>query len=225
MRIARLMIVLALALTMLLSATDSVFACSGFVDCLFGFTDRVEIRERERTEREQEATQQVQLQAQRDTEVARINADADAQLRQHEAQIELQRQQGLLSAEQARQQAENFRAVVAQNAAIQIQQITANYSLMAESLAHQSDIAQAGIQESGMTERERVKWSGSLNIVAFVVVGLIVIFILRSRERQAGQPTIYVLPGSEQYPRLPQQPRQIETIWRDVTGLVRKDQN
>jgi hypothetical protein len=222
MQVVRPIIVLMLALTMLLSATASVFACSGFVDCLFGFTDRVEIRQQEMTERAQEETQQAQLNAQRDTEIARINADAEAQLRQQEAQIELQRQQGLLNAEQARQQAENFRAVVAQNAAIQIQQITANYGLMAESLAHQSSIAQAGIQQSGMTERERVKWSGSLNIVAFIVVGLIVVVILRSRERQAAQPTIYVLPG-EQYPRLPQQPNQIETTWHDVTSLVRKD--
>jgi hypothetical protein len=222
MQIVRPMFVLLLALTMLLSAATSVFACSGFVDCLFGFTDRVEIRQREMTERAQEETQQAQLNAQRDTEIARINADADAQLRQQEAQIELQRQQGLLSAEQARQQAENFRAVVAQNAAIQIQQITANYGLMAESLAHQADIAQAGIQESGMTERERVKWSGTLNIVAFIVVGLIVVVILRSRERQSAQPTIYVLPG-EQHKRLPQSPNQIETMWRDVTALVKKD--
>lgn len=218
----RLMMIVALSITMLLSATSPAYACSGFVDCLFGFTDRVEIRQREMTERTQEETQQAQLNAQRDTEIARINAEAETQLRQQEAQIELQQQQGLLNAEQARQQAENFRAVIAQNAAIQIQQITANYGLMAESLAHQADIAQSGIQESALTERERVKWSGSLNIVAFIVIGLIVVVILRSRERQATQQTIYVLPGEQQH-RLPQQLNQIETTWRDVTALVRKD--
>lgn len=229
-----LVILIAAVLTLLQPATAN--ACGLLeLSCVFGWTDRTEIREREATERaqieaqrareaaeqermkeadiaEQQRLQAVEVAEQnrlKEEEVARVKAEADRQQREHEAQLEAQRQAGLLSQKQVEEQAISFRKLVDQQANLKLQEIEANYNLMSGALTLQSQIAQAGIAEQGLTAREQVLnerakiWSdGGLGMVALVVGGIIVIVFLRNR-----QPAYRVLPPPNAYPQFPQYPQ------------------
>lgn len=173
-----LLSILSLATLFVVAFPAPVMACGLLdIDCHFGWTERAEVREAE-------ATQRTQIEAQRDAEVARIEADAAEAERLHSQQLEAQRQAGQLSAEQARQQAESFRTMVQTQAQTEIRQIDANYALMAQSLTEQAEIAQAGIQESGLTERTRITLDGHRDIALVVVLGLLLAIYLYGRQRR-----------------------------------------
>ena len=77
-------VIAALALSMLPATAQA--SCSGFIDCLFGFTERTEVRSAAETE-------QARIDAQAAAEVARIEAEQAERLRQADAEVERVRQQ------------------------------------------------------------------------------------------------------------------------------------
>ena len=186
----RVLAIAVLAAGLLIAFESPAYACGLLdFDCMFGWSNRAQLRtdaERQNEQfTQQQETERARAQAAADAEIARINASAAATEQASALQLEQQRQAGLLSTEQARQQGEIMRAMLAQQASVQIAQVQANYGLLADSLAHQADIAQAGIQEAGLSERERISYSGRTNITIIIsLVIVVVILLLRNRGRQ-----------------------------------------
>lgn len=152
------------ALTMPLGARAD---CSGWVDCLFGFTERTEVRNDRMLE-------QSRIAAERDRQIA----DIAAQQREREAaaflEAERLRQQGLLSEAQARAQVEQYKASLQALVAEKVENIRAGADTQIAALQGQAQIATAGITEIGATERTRIAWGWGFSFAVLIVIGAIV---------------------------------------------------
>ncbi len=169
----------------------SVFACSGILDCAFGWSDREEVRQAAETERSR-------IEAQATAEQARIEGEAQAALRMAEAEVERVRQQRFVSEAdrdiaiaQAQAQANQYAAMIKGLTDEKIAGIQANADTQIMALQSQAEIATAGILETGKTERYRIVGGWASTIIAFILVGLIVLYWMR---RYAGSVTVLPQP-------------------------------
>lgn len=182
------------------------YACSGFIDCWFGITESVQIRQTQQTERER-------ITAARDEAVARIQAEADERVRQADIEVERVKQQQYqneaqrdIAVAQAQQQAEQYKAMIAGLTAEKVSGIQANADSQIAALHEQAQIAIAGITETGATERWRVGGSWAFAVVAVVVAGLILVTIIRRQPQQ----TVVLLANPAQVRQLENHVKEIE---------------
>ncbi len=152
------------ALTMPLGARAD---CSGWVDCLFGFTKRTEVRNDRMLE-------QSRIAAERDRQIA--NIAAQQQEREAAAMLEAERlrQQGILSEAQARAQVEQYKAALQALVDEKVENIRAGADTQIAALQGQAQIATAGITEIGATERTRIAWGWGFSFAVLIVIGAIV---------------------------------------------------
>lgn len=152
------------ALTMPLGARAD---CSGWVDCLFGFTERTEVRNDRMLE-------QSRIAAERDRQIADIAAQQ--QEREAAAMLEAERlrQQGLLSEAQARAQVEQYKAALQALVDEKVENIRAGADTQIAALQGQAVIAVAGITEQYATERARLAWGWGFGCAILLVIGAIV---------------------------------------------------
>jgi hypothetical protein len=190
-RLMRLILITLLALTVLAILPVSVYACSGFMDCLFGFSERVEIRQTEMTERER-------ISAQSAEEIARIAADQAEKERLADAEIERIKQQQFSSQHDRDLAIARERARVAEyKASLQalvdekVENIRAGADTQIAALQEAAKIHIAGIKETGETQRS--VWVGyyALRVVGLLILGAGLIIVLTRRP----QPAPYVLPA------------------------------
>lgn len=153
-------------------------------------TDRAEINA-------QRAEELARIEREKAAEVARIEAAAQERLAEAEAQLQREVQAGQLAQEQATQQAESFRAMLAANTDKAIRAIELEYDQAAAVITSQTDIALAGIIEAGRNSRLRIGLEGISGIVALLVIGAVVmLFIYRHSRTPAQQPTVILLDGT-----------------------------
>lgn len=201
---------------------QSVFACSGFVDCLFGFSERTEIRADRDIEK-------ARIEAAAQAERARIQGEADARIKQAEAEVERIRQQRFVSEAdrdiaiaQANAKAEEYKAMIRGLTDEKLAGIQANADTQIVALQEQARIATAGILETGKTERYRIVGGWSSTIVVFILVGLIVLYWMR---RFSGG--VMVLPQPRpalgERPQLPWYNEAIEIVEVRNANLARKN--
>lgn len=157
-------------------------ACSGFIDCLFGFSERVETRQTQMTERQQ-------IEAQRDQEIARIQAQQAERERMADIEVERVRQQQYateaqrdiaVAAEQAR--AEQYKASIRAIVDKEVASIMAASNTQITALQEQSKIAIEGITQTGQTERYRIVGGWAFAIVIAIVLGIV--FVRFSQRQQ-----------------------------------------
>lgn len=170
---------LLLAVTFVMVSVAPAYACSGFIDCMFGFTDRTEIRNERMVEVER-------IEAQAQAEQARIEGEAAAALRQADAEVERIKQQRFvneadrdIAIAQAQQQAEQYKAMIAGLTDEKLAGIQANADTQIMALQEATKIAVEGIVQTGQTERTRIVGGWSSVIVALILVGLIVLYWMR----------------------------------------------
>lgn len=135
------------------------YACDSFL-CLgdmLGITD-IANRDAERKEKQAETERQRQI------EVARINADAQARIAEANKQLEAQRVQGRISEAQAKAMADAFASAV-----------NAKRDEYIAALQSNAQVAIAGINETGQTERSRISWEAKANMLTIGIVGLLVL--------------------------------------------------
>lgn len=183
-------------------APTSAYACSGILDCTFGWTDRAEVA------------------ADRDAEIARINAERDRAIADAEARQQLAIEQAQAEVERVRQQqfateaerdkaiaetqrkADEYKAMIAALTSEKLAGINSNTQTQIAALHGAAEIAIAGITEAGTTERWRVFGGWLFSIVAVFVVGVLFAQLLRQRHEQM---TVHLLPGEtynrQQLPR------------------------
>jgi hypothetical protein len=159
-------------------------ACSGLLDCAFGWTDREEVRTAA-------ATEQARIEAQANAEVARIEGEQAERLRLAEAEVERVRQlQYQSEAERdiaiARVQAEaqQYQTMIASLTAEKIAGIQSNAYTQIAALQAQAQIAIEGITETGSTERYRIAGGWIFATVAIVLVALLIVSAMRRQPRQ-----------------------------------------
>lgn len=182
--------IIVLAVLFVLVVAQPVAACDGFLCNAFGMTDRAEINA-------QRAEELARIEREKAAEVARIEAAAQERLAEAEAQLQREVQAGQLAQEQATQQAESFRAMLAANTDKAIRAIELEYDQAAAVITSQTDIALAGIIEAGRNSRLRIGLEGISGIVALLVIGAVVmLFIYRHSRTPAQQPTVILLDGT-----------------------------
>lgn len=194
-------------------------SCSGFLDCLLGMTERTEVRAQRDVER-------ARIEAQRDAETARIEAEATERLRQADAEVErvkLQRYESEaqrdIAIAQAQQQAEQYKAMIAGLTDEKVAGIQANADTQIAALQAQAEIAQAGILETGRTERYRIVGGWAFSIVAIVAIAFLL--ALSIRRHQAGQ-TVVLLANPGQYSRLQSHVNEIEVYHAKQHHITRR---
>lgn len=180
-------LIVAVALAML--PATAYASCSGFIDCLFGFTERTEVRSAAETE-------QARIEAAAAADVAKIQAEQAERVRQADAEVERVKQQQYatnaqrdIAVAQVEQQAQQYRATVAALTAERLAGIQANADSQIAALQAQAEIATAGILETGRTERYRIVGGWTFAVVAVVLVGLLLALYMR---RQPQQPVMMV---------------------------------
>lgn len=196
----RFAVIAALALAMLPATAQA--SCSGFIDCLFGFTERTEVRSAAKTE-------QARIDAQAAAEVARIEAEQAERVRQADAEVERVRQQQYatnaqrdIAIAQIEQQAAQYKASIAALTAERLAGIQANADSQIQALQSQAEIATAGILETGKTERYRIVGGWAFAIVAIVLVGLLVGLYVRRAPMHADSRPVVMVTG-RQHTQLP----------------------
>lgn len=168
-------------------------ACSGLFDCMFGWTDRAEVRSAAETE-------QARIDAQAAADVARIEAEQAERLRQADAEVERVKQQQYatnaqrdIAIAQVEQQAQQYRATIAALTAERLAGIQANADTQIQALQSQAQIAITGITETGTTERYRVVGGWTFAVVGIVLVGaLLGLYMRRLPTRSDLRPIIMV---------------------------------
>ena len=193
-------VIAALAVAMLPSTAQA--SCNGFIDCLFGFTERTEVRNAAETE-------QARIDAQAAAEVARIEAEQAERVRQADAEVERVKQQQYATDAQRdiaiariEQQAAQYKASIAALTAERLAGIQANADSQIQALQSQADIATAGILETGKTERYRIVGGWAFAIVAIVLVGLLVGLYVRRAPMHADSRPVVMVTG-RQHTQLP----------------------
>lgn len=160
-------IVIAALAALLLPATAQA-SCSGFIDCLFGMTERTEVR----AERDVE---KARIEAAAQAEIARIQGEAQARITQAEAEVERVRQLQYqseadrdIAIAQANAKAEEYKAMIAGLTDERVTAINAQASTQITALQEQSKIAIEGIVQTGRTERWRVAF-GWVTLIVIVI--------------------------------------------------------
>lgn len=176
------------------------YACSGWIDCWFGMSERTNIRAGRDIELER-------IQAERDREVANVEALAAERVTQAEAEVERVRQMQYeseaardVAIAQAQAQADEYKAMVAALSSEKIAGIDANAQTQITALQEQAKIATEGIVQTGLTERFRIVGGWVFAITVVLVIG----GLLRAwagRQRQEAQPVHLI--------EIRRQPRQI----------------
>lgn len=208
------MFLLPLALGILLASIPGrAYACSGWIDCWLGISSTVEIRQTEQTERERIA-------AERDADVARIQAEAQERVRQADAEVERIRQMQYqseadrdIAIAQANAKAEEYKAMIAGLTSEKITGIQSNADSQIAALQAQAQIAIAGINQTGETERWRIGGGWTFAVVAVVVAGLILLAIIRSGGLLGAahpQSTVVLLANPGQFPQIESRVKEIE---------------
>lgn len=182
------------------------YACSGWLDCAFGWSERTELRT-------ESAEELARIEAQRDADVAQIEAQAAERVRQADAEVERVKQMQYQSeadrdvaVAQAQAQAEQYRAMIAGLTEERTADIKASADTQIVALQSQAQIAIAGITETGATERWRIGGGWVFSIVALFVLGVLIAQAMRRQQ----QPVI-MLPSQPRY-RLPEDARMITMI-------------
>lgn len=195
-------------LTMILLALIPKVAladCSGFIDCMFGFSERVETRQGGMTER-------ARIEAARDTEVERVKGEAAEKLRQADAEVrrvemaqyQSETDRAVAVAEAQRRQAE-YEALIAGLVAQREAEVYAQAQTQIATLQGTTQIAISGITETGKTER----WRLGLGFSGVVVVSLVLVVIYLHQRRGSSGPVLVLLDGA-QLRRLPVNDRSFE---------------
>lgn len=197
-------LIIVAALLAILWPSTAKADCSGFFDCLFGFSERVETRQSGMTERER-------IQAHRDAEIARIQAEADQRVRQADAEVErikMQRYESEAQAQiaiaQAEQQSQQYKAMITGLTSERVAGIQANAETQIAALQAQAEIAITGITETGRTERYRIAGGWTFATVALGLLAVLLVMALLKTSRQ----TVVLLPDSDRY-ELPNQRKEI----------------
>lgn len=172
------------------------YACSGLLDCAFGWTERTEVRTAAETE-------QARIAAQRDAEVTRIEGEAQARIADAQKEVERVRQQQFqtesdrdVAIAQAQAQVDQYKASIQALVDEKTENIRAGADTQIAALQGQAQIAIAGITETGSTERYRIAGGWIFATVAIVLVALLIISAMRKQQRQ-----VVLLP--HQRPQLP----------------------
>lgn len=173
------LIALILALVLATMPATAYASCTGFIDCLFGWSERAEVRAQRDIEKSR-------IEAQRAADVARIQAEQAERVRQADGEVErvkLQRYeteaQRDIAIAQAQQQAEQYKAMIAGLTAERLAGIQSNADSQIATLQVQAQIATAGILETGKTERWRIAGGWAFSIVAIALGGLLVGLYMR----------------------------------------------
>lgn len=176
LKIAVLVLILVLVYAPAVYAAD----CQGLFCNAFGATDRAEIR------------------ATRDVEIARIEAEGAERLKAAEVQLAREVEQGKLTQEQARVQADMFRQAVMAATQKEIRQVELEYEQAATVIAGQVDVALEGVRQAGATTRWRIGTDAGVSLVAVVIIGAVLILFMRRQNTQ--RPSVLILPGGAQWP-------------------------
>lgn len=209
----RYIIILALALIVFLARPTQVFACSDWsLSCVLGLTD---IADRDAQRRESET----QINATKAQRIAEINSAADVAKRQADAVIQAQIEQGKISIEQARQMGESYRRLIDGQTQEKVTVIAGQTVQNIAALQGQTQIAIAGIEQAGLTTRERLMFESIRGIVIFaglllasmIIVACIVLFLRFTRRsphsitqtpawprRTVREQEVYYIPGPVQ---------------------------
>lgn len=154
--------------------------CTGLIDCMFGFTKRTEVRN------------------ERMVEEARINADKEAEIER--LKLEQAQQEALADQEIERIKQQQFATEAARDEAIareqarvaeykaslqalvdeKVENIRAGADTQISALTNQALIAQAGITQTGMTERYRIAGWWAFVIVVVILLGAL--FMMRAAQ-------------------------------------------
>lgn len=184
-------VILIIAVAILSAPTTAYASCSGFIDCLFGMTERTEVRA-------QRDIEKARISADAQAEIARIQGEAQARITQAEAEVErvrqLQYQSGAdrdIAIAQANAKAEEYKAMIAGLTNEKIAGIQSNADTQIAALQEQSKIAIEGIVQTGQTERYRVAFGWATVIVGLVIMGAAILYWMRRQMHDA----IMVLPG------------------------------
>lgn len=155
------------------------YACSGILDCAFGWTERTQVRAERDIEQER-------IKSQAQQEITRIQGEADAHIKQAEAEVERVRQmqfqseaQRDIAIAQAQAQAEEYKAMIAGLTDEKLAGIQANADTQIVALQEQARIAVAGITETGQTERYRIVSGWATVIVSIIVAALVGLYWMR----------------------------------------------
>lgn len=180
---------LCLALTLATIPATAYASCSGFIDCLFGFTERTEVRA-------QRDIEQARIEAAAAADVAKIQAEQAERVRQADAEVERVKQQQFATEAQrdiaianAQAQVDQYKASIEALTAERLAGIQSNADSQIAALQAQAEIAQAGILETGKTERYRIVGGWTFSIVAIILAGLLMALYLR---RQPQRPVMMV---------------------------------
>lgn len=146
--------------------------CTGFIDCLFGFTARTEIRN-------QRMIEEQRIQADRDRQVADLEAQQAERERLADLEVERVRQQQYateaqrdlaIAQEQARvmEYKASLQALVDEKA----ENIRAQADTQIAALNNAALIHVTGLTQSGETERTRITWGWVFSAIVALVAGL-----------------------------------------------------
>jgi hypothetical protein len=160
------------------------YACSGWVDCLFGFTERTEVRSAAETE-------QARIDAQAQAEIARIEGEQAERLRMADAEVERVRQlqyeseaQRDIAIAQTQASVDQYKASIQALVDEKTENIRAGADTQIAALQGQAQIAIAGITETGSTERYRIAGGWIFATVAIALVALLIVSAMRRQPRQ-----------------------------------------
>lgn len=173
-------LIVTIAAALLWPATAQA-SCSGWLDCIFGFTERTEVRAGRDVE-------QARIQAAAQADIARIQAEQAERVRQADIEVERVRQmqfqseaQRDIAIAQAQQQAEQYKAMIAGLTAEKVSGIQSNADTQIAALQAQAQIAIEGITQTGQTERYRIAGGWTFAVVAIVLVALLLMAAMRRR--------------------------------------------
>lgn len=195
-------------------------ACSGWIDCWLGMTERTEVRA-------QRDVEVARIQGAANAEITRIQEEAAVRLKQAEAEVERVRQMQYqseadrdIAIAQANAKAEEYKAMIAGLTAEKVSGIQANADTQIVALQAQAQIATAGILETGRTERWRVAFAWATLIVGLLVVGMGWLYWLRRN----GVRVVVMLPETPTAQRLSWYNETLEIVEvKNANAITRKN--
>ncbi len=172
-------IIIAVAIIATMIPATAKADCSGFLDCLFGFSERVETRQAAMTERER-------IQAEAQAEIARTQAEQAERGRQADAEVERVKQLRFeseadrdIAIAQANADAEEYKAMIASLTEINVTSIQMHADYQIAALQEQSKIAIEGITQTGHTERWRIGFGWATVIIGLLIMGAAILTWMR----------------------------------------------
>lgn len=167
-------------------------SCTGFIDCLFGFTERTEVRA-------EHAVEKARIDAAAAADIARIQAEQAERLRQADAEVERIRQQQYATEAQrdiaianAQVQVDQYKATIAALTAERLAGIQSNADSQIAALQAAAEIHVEGITQTGTTERYRIVGGWAFSIVAIILAALLVGLYFHRPPAASQRPAIMV---------------------------------